>query len=188
MLGVFNISLGPLLAGAGVAGVALGFGAQNVVRDTLAGTFMILEDQLGVGDTVDLGEAVGTVERVTLRATRLRDVNGTVWYVPNGQVLRVGNKSQDWAQAVLDVEVGIDSDLDEVRAVLHDVAQGFAEDPQWSGVVLEPPEVWGVEALTPFTYTVRLVVKTRPGVQWGVMRELRARLLAALDAAGIHFR
>ena len=187
ILELFAVNLGPLLAGAGVAGVALGFGAQNVVRDTLAGTFMILEDQLGVGDVVDLGEARGTVERVTLRCTRLRDVSGTVWYVPNGQILRVGNKSQDWARALLDVEVDVDQDVNLVQAVLERTAAELAADPAWADELLGPPEVWGVETFTARGYTVRLVLKTRPGQQFDVMRELRVRIKAAFTAEGIKF-
>lgn len=183
----FSINLGPLLAGAGVLGVALGFGAQNVVRDTLAGTFMILEDQLGVGDVVDLGEARGTVEKVTLRCTRLRDVNGTVWYVPNGQILRVGNKSQDWARALLDVEVDVDQDVARVQAVLERTAAELAADPAWADALLGSPEVWGVETFTARGYTVRLVLKTRPGQQFDVMRELRVRIKAAFTSEGIKF-
>lgn len=187
ILEVFAVNLGPLLAGAGVAGVALGFGAQNVVRDSLAGTFMILEDQLGVGDVVDLGEARGTVEKVTLRCTRLRDVNGTVWYVPNGQIVRVGNKSQDWARALLDVEVDVDQDVNLVRGVLERTAEEFAADPAWSDALLGPPEVWGVETFTARGYTVRLVLKTRPGQQFDVMRELRVRIKEAFTRAGVRF-
>jgi len=186
ILDVLGVALGPLIAGAGIAGVALGFGAQNVVRDFLAGFFLIVEDQFGVGDIVDLSpEVSGTVEKITLRSTRVRDVNGTVWHMPNGQILRAGNKSQEWARALIDVEVVPDSDLELVQRVIGETAAEMATDPAWSYQILEPPEVWGVEALTPGAVTIRLVAKTRPASQFAVMRELRLRLKRALDRAGI---
>jgi small conductance mechanosensitive channel len=186
ILEVLGVALGPLIAGAGIAGVALGFGAQNVVRDFLAGFFLIVEDQFGVGDIVDLSpDVAGTVEKITLRSTRVRDVNGTVWHMPNGQIMRAGNKSQEWARALIDLEVSRDSDLELVQQVIGETAAEIARDPAWSHEILESPEVWGVEALTPGAVTIRLVVKTRPASQFGVMRELRLRLKRALDDAGI---
>jgi len=185
ILEVLAINLGPLIAGAGIAGVALGFGAQNLVRDFLSGMFIIVEDQYGVGDVVDLGEAVGVVEKITLRVTRMRDVNGVVWHVPNGQILRVGNKSQDWARAVLDVDVAYDTDLEQARAVMLDAAVGLSADPAWQTRILETPEVWGVEAFGMFGVTMRAVVKTGGGHQADVLRELRRRIKAAFDEAGI---
>ncbi|MCU0270899.1 MAG: mechanosensitive ion channel family protein [Acidimicrobiales bacterium] len=184
ILGVLGVNLGPLIAATGVVGVALGFGAQNIVRDFLAGTFILLEDQYGVGDVVDLGEPKGTVEKITLRSTRLRDVHGTVWHVPNGQILRAANKSQEWARAVLDLEVATDADYDEVAAAIEAVAHAMADEPVWQADMLEPPELWGVEAFTATGYTVRLVVKTSPAAQFGVMRELRRRLREALVEQG----
>lgn len=186
ILGVLQIDFGPLVAGAGIIGVALGFGAQNVVRDTLAGYFIVVEDQMGVGDVVDLGpDAKGTVERVTLRSTRVRDVQGTVWHVPNGQITRVGNKSQEWAQAVLDFEVDIETDYDTAHDLILARAEAMSAEPDWSSEILESPEVWGIESFTTDGYIIRLVVKTRPASQFGVMRELRRRLKAAFDEAGI---
>lgn len=188
ILRILDINFGPLIAGSAIVGVALGFGAQNIVRDFLGGFFLVVEDQFGVGDIVDLGgEARGTVEKITLRSTRLRDVNGTVWHVPNGQIQRVGNKSQEWARALLDIELDIDVDFDTVQRVVLDVATAMAEEADWSFDVLEPPEVWGIENFTAEGYVVRLVVKTRPASQFGVMRELRIRLKAAFDEEGIHF-
>lgn len=184
-LDVLGVNLGPLIAGAGVAGVALGFGAQSLVRDFLAGTFILLEDQYGVGDVVDLGDAVGTVEAVALRTTRLRDVNGTVWHVPNGEILRVGNKSQQWARALLDIVVAHGTDVDRALEILKEVADRVAGEPALATDVLEEAEVWGVEALTPAGITLRLVIKTTPGSQWKVMRALRREIRAALDANGI---
>lgn len=186
VLDVLGVNLGPIIAGAGIAGVALGFGAQNVVRDFLAGFFMVVEDQLGVGDVVDLEPDVqGTVERVTLRSTRVRGVDGTVWHVPNGQILRVGNMSQDWARALLDVEVAYGTDLDRAKEVMMATVLALGEEDLWRHELLGPPEVWGVELLGASGITVRLVVKTRPGSQWKVMRELRGRIAKDLASARI---
>lgn len=185
VLGQFEINLGPLVASAGVVGVALGFGAQTLVKDFLSGIFMIVEDQYGVGDVVDLGEASGTVEAVGLRVTRVRSVDGTVWYVRNGEVMRVGNKSQGWARAVIDVGVAYGSDVAHVREVLARTAHELVQDPDYADLVLDEPEVWGVEALTADSVVVRVVVKTQPLQQWAVSRALRERIKAALDAEGI---
>ncbi|QYG91447.1 mechanosensitive ion channel family protein [Iamia sp. SCSIO 61187] len=184
-LEVLGLNLGPLIAGAGVVGVALGFGAQSMVRDFLAGTFILLEDQYGVGDVVDLGEAIGTVEALNLRTTRLRDVNGTVWHVPNGEILRVGNQSQQWARAVLDIVVAHGTDVDAALKILKEAADDVAGRPEMAADVLEEAEVWGVEALTQMGVTLRLVIKTRPGSQWKVMRALRHDIGHALAEAGI---
>lgn len=185
VLGELGINLGPLLAGAGIAGIALGFGAQSLVKDFLSGVFMIVEDQYGVGDIVDLGEANGTVEAVTLRSTRLRDVNGTVWHVPNGSIVRVANKSQQWARALIDVSVAYGTDVRHASDVIKAVADELASEPDWSSTVLETPEVWGVESLGADGIVIRLVVKTKPAEQWRVMRELRVRIKNAFDAEGI---
>jgi small conductance mechanosensitive channel len=185
ILGELGVNLGPLIAGAGIAGVALGFGAQSLVKDFLSGIFMLVEDQYGVGDIVDVGEATGTVEAVTLRTTRIRSVEGTVWHVPNGMIDRVGNMSQQWARALLDVEVAYGTDIDEAQQVIKAVADGVAEDPEWRRRILEPPEVWGIESMGPDAMSIRLVVKTRPGDQFPVMRELRRRLSEAFLREGI---
>ncbi|MEZ5141790.1 MAG: mechanosensitive ion channel family protein [Acidimicrobiales bacterium] len=186
VLEVFEVNLGPLIATAGVIGVALGFGAQNMVRDFLAGFFLVVEDQFGVGDIVDLGpDAKGTVERVTLRATRVRDVNGVLWHVPNGQITRVGNKSQEWARALLDVQVAYDTDLDQAQDVIRRAAEALAADHAWASEILAAPEVWGVEDFAESGISIRVVLKTRPASQFGVLRELRARIKAAFDAAGL---
>lgn len=184
-LDVLGLNLGPLIAGAGVVGVALGFGAQSLVRDFLAGCFILLEDQYGVGDVVDLGEAVGAVEALNLRTTRLRDVNGTVWHVPNGEILRVGNQSQQWARAVLDIVVAHGTDVEAALRIMKDVADEVAGESDMAADVLEEAEVWGVEALTQMGITLRLVIKTLPGSQWKVMRALRQEIRAALVRNGI---
>jgi small conductance mechanosensitive channel len=177
--------IGPLLASAGIVGVALGFGAQSLVKDFLSGIFMIFEDQYGVGAVVDVGEASGTVEAVGLRVTRLRDVEGTVWYVRNGEILRVGNQSQNWARTVLDIPVSLDQDLHKVEEVLRDVAHDLWEDEDFKHQIIEEPEVWGVESLTPNWITVRVTLKTAPLEQWAVAREMRQRIKIRFDHEGI---
>ncbi len=171
----------PILAGAGIVGVALGFGSQTLVKDFLSGVFMIFEDQYGVDDVVDLGEAIGTVEAVSLRITRVRDINGTVWYVRNGEILRVGNMSQNWARTVLDVRVGYSADLNQVRRVLMEVSHDLWGDEDFKGQVIEEPEVWGVQSLDPDAVLVRVTMKTPPGQQWAVAREMRERIKARFD-------
>jgi moderate conductance mechanosensitive channel len=184
-LSELGLNVAPILASAGVLGLAIGFGAQNLVKDFLSGVMMMIEDQYGVGDEVDLGEAVGTVEHVALRVTRVRDVDGTVWYVRNGEILRVGNASQNWARTVLDINVSYDEDLRKVREVLQEVAHGLWDDEDYKDVILEEPEVWGVQALTPDWVTVRVTLKTAPLKQWGVAREMRERTKARFDHEGI---
>ena len=162
ILGELGVNLGPLIAGAGIAGVALGFGAQSLVKDFLSGIFMLVEDQYGVGDVIDVGEATGTVEAVTLRTTRIRDVEGTVWHVPNGEIDRVGNKSQQWARALLDVEVAYGTDIDEAQRVIKSVADGVAQDPEWSRPHPRGARGVGRRGAGADGIAIRLVVKTRP--------------------------
>jgi small conductance mechanosensitive channel len=185
ILGEVGINLGPLVASAGIAGVALGFGAQSLVKDFLSGMFMLIEDQYGVGDIVDLGPASGTVEAVGLRTTRIRDAHGVVWHVPNGQVHRVGNKSQEWSRALLDIDVGYGTDLRAARAIIEETALEVCGEDPWAAQVLEPPEVWGIEALGKEAVSIRLVVKTRPAAQFALARELRLRVNEALEGAGV---
>ncbi len=179
----YNIA--PLIASAGIIGVALGFGAQSLVKDFLSGIFMILEDQYGVGDVVDLGAATGTIEAVGLRVTRLRDIDGTVWYVRNGEIVAVGNMSQNWARTVLDIPVAFSENLDRVRLILAEVAHGLWEDPEFRPDILEEPEVWGVERWDPDGVIVRVVLKTAPLQQWSVAREMRERIKERFDAEGV---
>jgi small-conductance mechanosensitive channel len=185
VLSELGFDLGPVIASAGIVGVAVGFGAQNLIKDFLNGMFMILEDQYGVGDVIDAGEATGTVEAVGLRTTRLRDVYGTVWHIRNGEVLRIGNKSQGWARALLDIPVSWDSDVPRVRAVVKAAADTVWQDEDWAGKVVEEPEVWGVEDMGASGLLIRLVVKTAPLEQWEVARELRQRVKEAFDREGI---
>lgn len=185
VLGQIGVNLGPIIAGAGIAGVALGFGAQSMVKDFLTGFFILVEDQLGVGDIVDLSHAVGTVEEVSLRATRIRDINGTLWHIPNGQIDRVGNLSQDWSRALLDISVAYNTEVDVAQRVIKETADAMWRDPDWVGLIVEEPEVWGVENFGPDAIDIRLVVKTVPAEQWGVTRELRRRIWQAFDVNGI---
>jgi moderate conductance mechanosensitive channel len=185
MLDQVGINLAPLIASAGIAGIALGFGAQNLVRDFLSGVFMMLEDQYGVGDIVDLGDASGTVEAVGLRITTVRDAHGVVWYVRNGEVIRVGNKSQGWAVVNVDVPVPFGTDVDRAQQVMQDAANALASEDDWKADLLAPPESLGVEQITPTGMMLRTTVKTTSDAQWRVARELRARLTEAVDDAGI---
>ena len=181
VLAELGYNIAPILAGAGVLGVAVGFGSQSLVKDFLSGVFMLFEDQYGVGDVVDLGEATGTVEAVSLRVTRLRDVDGTVWYVRNGEILRVGNMSQNWARTVLDIPVDYSEDLVHVREVLKDVAHALWIDDEYQKVIIEEPEVWGVQSLDADSVVVRVTLKTAPMEQWNVAREMRERVKARFD-------
>jgi moderate conductance mechanosensitive channel len=185
ILGEFDINLGPLLAGAGIVGVAVGFGSQTLVRDFLSGVFMLLEDQFGVGDQIDAGEASGVVEGVSLRTTRVRDVYGTVWHIPNGEIKRIGNKSQDWSRAVLDVMVVHGTDVARAQDVIKEVADAMREDEEWSTGILDDPEIMGVESIGTTGITVRLSVKTRPGAQIRLLRALRAAITEAFRREGI---
>ena len=185
LLGEFDVNLGPLIAGAGIIGVAVGFGAQSLVRDLLTGVFMLIEDQYGVGDVVDLGDAVGTVESVGLRTTRLRDISGTVWHVPNGAIARVGNMSQLWARVPLDLDVAYDTDLDAAMAIIKRVADEVWHEQGDDTTVLEEPSVVGVQAFGADAVTLRVMVKTEASEQWATARLLRKRIKQAFDEAGI---
>ncbi len=185
VMALLGIPLGPLLASAGVAGVAIGFGAQSLVKDFLSGIFMILEDQYGVGDVIDTGEAVGTVEEVTLRITRLRDAGGVTWYVRNGEIIRIGNRSQGFSTALVDMPVSYAENAERVIAVIREVAVAMGEDPEWSHRLSEAPKVLGVESISGATMTIRTIAQCAPGENLAVQRELRSRIKDALDAAGV---
>ena len=185
ILSLIGIPLGPMLASASVGGVALAFGAQSLVKDFLSGVFMIVEDQYGVGDVVDTGEVVGTVENVSLRVTQLRDAQGVTWYVRNGEVVRIGNKSQGWATALLDVAVAYDENVDTAMEVIRTAVATMDTEEPWSEKLLEVPEVVGVEAIANGATTIRVVAKTVAQQQFGVQREMRERIKLALDAAGV---
>jgi small conductance mechanosensitive channel len=185
ILSELRVDLAPFIAGTSIVGVALGFGAQNIVKDFLSGMFMLLEDQYGVGDVIDFQLASGTVEAVGLRSTRLRDVNGTVWYVRNGEVLRVGNKSQGFAQVVLDIPIDAWADVDRASVAMREVSAEMAEEEGWSAVFLSTPEVQGVESMTREETVIRLVAKVRPLEQWRTARELRRRIRDRLERLDI---
>ena len=181
VLSELGFSVTALVASAGIIGAALGFGAQSVVKDVLNGLFMVFEDQLGVGDVVDLGMAEGVVERVGIRITEIRDVSGTLWFVRNGEILRVGNHTQDWSRVILDLPVPYESNIDEMQNVLLESANSFAASPEWRRKVVEDPEVWGIQSLSAEAITLRLVVKVRAGEQWAAERALYRALKDSLD-------
>ncbi|MEV8452096.1 mechanosensitive ion channel family protein [Streptomyces sp. NPDC052095] len=185
ILGAFQINLAPLLASAGVAGVAIGFGARNLVTDFLSGVFMILEDQYGVGDTIDAGVASGEVIEVGLRVTKLRGADGEIWYVRNGEVKRIGNLSQGWSTAGVEVVLQPSEDLERVRTVITDAAAAMAKEDPWNERLWGPVEVLGLDAVQLDSMTVKVAAKTMPGKAVSVERELRWRIKVALDAAGI---
>ncbi len=185
ILGQLGVQLGPILASAGIVGVALGFGAQNLVKDFLAGIFVVIEDQYGVGDFIDSGLASGTVEEVGLRITKLRDPSGVIWYVRNGEIVRVGNKTRGRATTFIDIVVAYDESLDKVREIIDRTARALATDETWASRFTEMPEVLGVESIEGDAITIRLMVKTPPDARFDVPRELRARLKRAFDQEGI---
>lgn len=162
-------------------GAGLGFGAQNIVKDVLNGLFIVAEDQIGIGDMVDMGLATGVVEYVAVRITHVRDVNGTLWYVRNGEVTRIGNMSQGWARAIVDIGVPVDADVPQVEAALLEAAQGLAKDAKWRTRIIDRPEVWGLESMTGEALVIRVVMKTRTVAMDDVARELRMRLKGAVE-------
>lgn len=185
ILAIVDIPLTPVLASAGVGGVALAFGAQSVVKDFLSGMFMIMEDQYGVGDLVDTGDIRGTVEDVGLRVTRIRDATGTIWYIRNGEILRLGNQSQGWSTAIVDVPVAVDEDPAKVIAILEEVAEAAEAAAELSGELLEKPNVVGVNSVTATTMTIRMLAKTLPNQHWAIQRWLLERSVSALAKAGV---
>lgn len=180
VLGALSIDVAPIIASAGIVGLAFGFGAQSLVSDFLSGLFMLMEDQYGVGDWVVVTGTGGTVEEVGLRVTKLRDTDGAVWYVRNGQILKLGNYSQDWARAVLDVPVGYDMDVEAVSKSMEEAAWSLWDDPSWREQVIDSPQVWGITTMNRDEVTMRVSVNTPPGDRWEVERELRRRIKANL--------
>lgn len=185
ILDALGVPLGPIVASAGIGGAALVFGAQSLVKDFLSGIFMIMEDQYGVGDLVDTGEVTGTVEDVGLRVTRLRDANGQVWYVRNGQIMRVGNQSQGWSTAIVDIPVAYNEDAAHVLAILEKTMEELFAQPSWDDIVLEPPNVAGVDKVVGGSMIIRIFAKCAPNKHWGIQREILERGQAALQAAGV---
>ena len=186
ILQVLGASITAVVASVGFIGVALGIGAQSTVKDLLSGLFMVFEDQLGVGDVVDLGVATGIVESVGVRITTLRDVNGTLWFVRNGEIVRVGNMSQGWARVIIDLAVPYDTDVDAAQQTMLETMTSMAESAKWRSYILEKPEVWGLETISAEALVIRLVMKTRANSKDDVARELRNRLKKALDEMGVH--
>uniref|UniRef100_A0A7C5RTV9 Mechanosensitive ion channel family protein n=1 Tax=Thermomicrobium roseum TaxID=500 RepID=A0A7C5RTV9_THERO len=185
VLALYGVPIGPLLASAGVVGLAIGLGAQTLIRDIIGGIFIVLEDQFHVGDVITVNNLSGQVEALTLRYTALRTLDGAYVVIPNGEIRIVQNLSRDWARAVIDVALTPEEDVDRVVAVLQSLLANLPSDPELGPLVLEPGEVFGVEAIGPQQATVRLAVKTRPLEQWRVARELRRRILVALREAGV---
>ncbi len=188
ILAALGVNLAPLLASAGVAGVAIGFGARNLVTDFLSGVFMIMEDQYGVGDEIDTGVASGTVLEVGLRVTKLRGATGEIWYIRNGEVKRIANMSQGWSTATVDVQVGYREDLDRVEDLILDTTEALAKEPPWDELLWEPVRVLGVESVAAETVVLRVEAKTMPGKAALITRGLRQRLKQAFDEAGIKLR
>ena len=185
LLGEFDINLGPLLAGAGILGLGIGFGSQSLVRDLLSGIFMLIENQYGVGDYIDVGEANGTVESLGLRTTRLRDKYGTLWHIPNGEIRRVGNMTQSFSKIPMEIDVAYDTDLDLAMETMKTVADGVWNEQLEEATIVEEPTVSGVQNFGADGITIRLSVKTEPGEQWSTARVLRKRIKEAFDEAGI---
>lgn len=180
-----GLNMAPVLASAGVGGVALGFGAQSLVKDFLSGMFMILEDQYGVGDLIDTGAVVGTVEAVSLRVTRVRDMQGVVWYVRNGEIVQIANRSQGWQNGSVDVPVSSDEDPERAIAVITKAVKGMETEEKWSRSMLEPATVAGVDSITAGTMIIKVLVKCAPNEHWGVQREILERTKIALQKAGV---
>jgi small-conductance mechanosensitive channel len=188
ILGRLGIPIAPLLTSVGIVGVAVGFGAQELVKDFISGMFMLLEDQYGVGDVIDVGPAVGTVEAVTLRITRLRDADGKVWYIRNGTITRVGNDSQGWSRTAVDVPVPYDADIRKVRELLKATVKEMYEDPAFQEeILMKEPDVWGPEEISDSAILFRVSAQTAPGHQVEVARELRMRIKQAFDGAEMAF-
>ncbi len=185
LLSTFNVNIAPLLAGAGVAGLAVSLGAQTLIQDLIGGFLILIENQYTVGDVIQVGDVSGEVERLTLRATCLRDTNGRLHIIPNGEVRVVSNLTKDWSRALVDVGVAYEEDLTRVLHVLETTAEEFAHDPAFEPQLLEPPQVMGPISLGDWALTVRVMVKTQPGKQWGVARELQKRILAVCEREDI---
>jgi small-conductance mechanosensitive channel len=185
LLSTFGVDITPLLASVGVAGLAVSLGAQTLIKDLIGGFLIVAENQYAVGDTIQVGDFWGRVERFTLRATYVRALNGYLYVVPNGEVRIVANQTKEWSRALVDVGVAYEEDLDRALRVLTETADAFAQDPDVGPQLLEPPQVLGPLSLGDWAITVRVMVKTQPGKQWGIARELRKRILAACEREGI---
>lgn len=181
LLSEFGIAVGALIAGAGIVGAAVGFGAQSLVRDLISGLFIVFEDQYGVGDTVDLGQANGVVESVGLRVTQVRDTAGTLWYVRNGEILRVGNQSQGWSRLVLDIAVDAQSDVTKTKRAIAQACALASTSDEISGLLIGEPEVWGLESISGDQLVFRVAQQLKPGSQDLVGRVFRTEIKNILD-------
>jgi small conductance mechanosensitive channel len=186
ILGEIGVEVGALIAGAGILGAAVGFGAQSLVRDLISGLFIVFEDQYGVGDVVDLGEVKGVIEIVGLRVTQVRDVEGTLWYVRNGEIIRVGNKSQGFTRVVIDLSFDINVDLDKARTAMLSAATAVAKSGDYGSLLIGNAEVWGIQSLSGDSLVIRLVQQVTPKGGDDVGRELRSALVASLKKAKLH--
>lgn len=185
ILGEVGVSLAPLIASAGIASIAIGFGAQSIVRDFLAGIFVVIEDQYGVGDIIDVSYATGEVVEVGFRTTQLRDLEGVLWTIPNGEVQRVGNYSQIWARSVFDISISYDDDIDHASSVIKTVLDDLWMNGSPHATIIDEPEVLGVEELAGSAVVIRSRVKTEPKEQFAVARRVRAEIKKAFDREGI---
>ncbi|MFV0285678.1 MAG: mechanosensitive ion channel family protein [Demequina sp.] len=186
VLNVLGVPVGPMLASAGILGVALGFGAQSLVKDVLAGVFMLIEDQYGVGDVVDLGEASGSVEEVGLRCTRLRALDGTVWYIPNGEITRVGNMTRLWSRVMIEVRFAYDTDVEAAKDAMIDAVTAAAQESESvASALLGDAEVAGIESLEYNAVMLRLMCQVNPAMQWDVQREVRREMRRIFAERGI---
>jgi small-conductance mechanosensitive channel len=186
LLGTLGVDITPLLASVGVAGLAVSLGAQTLIKDLIGGLLILVENQYAVGDTIQVGNVSGQVERLTLRATHIRGINGHLHVVPNGEVRIVANQTKEWSRALVDVGVAYEEDPDRALRVLEGAAEAFAQDPAFGPQLLEPPQVMGPISLGDWAFTVRVMVKTQPGKQWVVARELRKRILATCEEEGVN--
>lgn len=186
VLSELGVDVGALIAVSTILGAAIGFGAQSLVKDLLAGIFIVFEDQYGVGDWVEIGDVSGEVEKVGLRVTEIRDIHGTLWFVRNGEINEVGNASQDWAAALLDFAFAYDNDVDTVQSIILDVASEMRASDEWSKDMTADVEIWGMQHVSGEQFIIRASAKTVPNRQWAVARELRKRCKRAFDAKGIN--
>lgn len=186
VLSELGVNVGALIAVSTILGAAVGFGAQSLVKDLLAGIFIVFEDQYGVGDWVEIGDVSGEVEKVGLRVTEIRDIHGTLWFVRNGEITEVGNASQDWAAALLDFAFAYENNVDEVQSIILEVAGEMRASDQWSKDMTADVDIWGMQHISGEQFIIRASVRTVPNRQWAVSRELRKRCKVAFDAKGIN--
>lgn len=177
ILRALDINVAPAIASAGIGGIAIGFGAQSLIKDVISGIFLLFEDQFGVGDFITVGDISGTVTNISLRVTTLQDAGGKIWYIRNGEITTLGNTTQGWSCTLVSFPVNLSEEPFQVIRILDEVCEEFSADPTWRDKVLEPPSTLGISAVTDFSATYSISVKCRGNEQWAVERELRARVL-----------